>query len=40
MIHYPAEDELDKEIFEAFDLIDKRKYGRSIVLFYKKKAIG
>jgi len=39
MIHYPAEDELDREKFETFDLIDKRKYGRSIVLFYKKKAI-
>ncbi len=38
MIHYPSEDNLDQEKFEAFDLIDERKYGRSIVLFYKKKA--
>ena len=38
MIHYPSEDNLDQEKFEAFDLIDERKYGRSIVLFYRKKA--
>ena len=38
MIHYPSEDNLDQEKFEAFELIDERKYGRSIVLFYKKKA--
>ncbi len=38
MIHYPQEDNLDEEQFEKFDLIDERKYGRSIVLFYRKKA--
>ncbi|MBR5927298.1 MAG: RsmD family RNA methyltransferase, partial [Spirochaetia bacterium] len=38
MIHYPSEDNLDQEKFEAFDLRDERKYGRSIVLFYRKKA--
>lgn len=38
MIHYPQEDKLDEEQFEKFDLIDERKYGRSIVLFYRKKS--
>ncbi|MCQ2604573.1 MAG: 16S rRNA (guanine(966)-N(2))-methyltransferase RsmD [Spirochaetia bacterium] len=37
MIHYPAEDELDRVEFEHFRLIDKRKYGRSIVLFFRNR---
>lgn len=37
MIHYPQEDNLNEEQFEKFDLIDERKYGRSIVLFYRKR---